>query len=99
MARTFKIWLASLIATALFTLVSVAWLDRPIALFVHGMFGSRQITGDLGRSPILSIALVTSAVFFICGLAAIMGRRFRKSRRRSCCGYQRPGSLRRQERA
>ena len=78
MARTFKIWLASFIATALFTLVSVAWLDRPIALFVHGMFGSRQITGDLGRSPILSIALVTSAVFFICGLAAIMGRRFSK---------------------
>ncbi len=78
MARTFKIWLASFIAVALFTLISVTWLDRPIARFVHGMFGSRQITGDLGRSPILSIALVTSAVFFICGLAAIMGRRFSK---------------------
>ena len=48
------------LAIALFTPISVWWLDRPIALFVHDMFGSPQIAGDLGRSPILSISLVSA---------------------------------------
>ena len=76
MTRTFKIWLASFLAIALFTPISVLWLDRPIAL-IHDMFGSRQIAGDLGRSPILSISLVSDS-FFYCGLSAIMGRKFSK---------------------
>ena len=76
MTRTFKAWVVGFLAIALFTPISVLWLDRPIAFFVHDAFGSRQIVGDLGRSPILSISLVSALIFFICGLSAVMGRRF-----------------------
>jgi membrane-associated phospholipid phosphatase len=78
MTRTFKAWLVGFLAIALFTPISVLWLDRPIALFVHDMFGSRQIVGDLGRSHVLSISLISALIFLICGISAIMGRRFSK---------------------
>jgi membrane-associated phospholipid phosphatase len=76
MTRTFKIWCGGLIAVALFTPISVTWLDRPVALMVHASFGGRQISGALAESPFLSVPLISALVFFICGLAAIMGRRF-----------------------
>ena len=78
MTRTFKAWFVGLLAIALFTPISVLWLDRPIALFVHNMLGSRQIMGDLGRSHVLSISLISALIFLICGISAIMGRRFSK---------------------
>ena len=78
MTRTFKAWFVGLLAIALFTPISVLWLDRPIAFFVHDMFGSRQIVGDLGRSHVLSISLISAIIFLICGISAIMGRRFSK---------------------
>ena len=78
MTRTFKAWFVGFLAIALFTPISVLWLDRPIALFVHNMFGSRQIVGDLGRSHVLSISLISALIFLICGISAIMGRRFSK---------------------
>ena len=76
MTRTFKIWLASFVAIALFTPISVSWLDRPIALFVHDMFGSRQIAGDLGRSPDLPISLVSASVFLYLASPPLWGASF-----------------------
>ena len=99
MTRTFKAWLVGLLAIALFTPISVLWLDRPIALFVHNMFGSRQIVVDLGRSHILSISLISACIFLICGLSAIMGRRLSKVGDGDLImRYQRSGCVCRQER-
>jgi membrane-associated phospholipid phosphatase len=76
MTRTFKIWLASLLAVALFSLISVLWFDKPTALLVHDIFGGRQISTALADSRILSVPLVTASIFVIFGLLAIMGREF-----------------------
>ena len=54
MTRTFKIWLASFLAIALFTPISVLWLDRPIALFMTCL--------EVGRSP--EILPITNFVYF-----------------------------------
>jgi membrane-associated phospholipid phosphatase len=78
MTRTFRAWLAGLLAIVLFTPMSVLWLDRPVALFVHSLFGERHVAGDLVNSPILSVPLVSAFVFIIFGIAAIMGRQFSK---------------------
>ena len=78
MTRTFLAWLASLLLVALFALVSVQWLDKPIALWVHGVFASPRRVAELAGSPFLSMPLVAAAVFVVLGLLAIMGRRFTK---------------------
>jgi membrane-associated phospholipid phosphatase len=76
MKRTFKAWIVSLVAVALFSLISVFWFDKPAALLIHDIFGSRQISGDLTDSRILSVPLVTTSVFVVFGILAIMGRQF-----------------------
>jgi membrane-associated phospholipid phosphatase len=77
MTRTFKTWLLGLILTAAFVSVSFQWIDRPIALWIYDIFGGRRIPTELA-DRIFSIPRVTAIVFVICGLIAIMGRRFSK---------------------
>jgi membrane-associated phospholipid phosphatase len=77
MTRTFKIWLMGLGVTAAVVLVSVQWIDRPIALLIFDVFGGRRIPTHTA-DRIFSIPLVTTIVFGICGIIAIMGRRFSK---------------------
>ena len=79
MSTAFRIWLVSLIQTALFAWISVSWLDRPIALWVHEVFGRQQIPAELSEAPILSPSLIAALLFVACGIAAMMGRRFSKA--------------------
>lgn len=79
MTRTFKIWLVGFIATAAVVLVSVQWVDRPIAIWIFDLFGGRRIPTHLA-DRIVQIPTVTAIVFIVCGIIAIMGRRFRNSR-------------------
>jgi hypothetical protein len=78
MTRIFLAWLASLLMIALFALVSVRWLDKPIALWVRAVFASPRKVVELAGSPFFSIPLVSAAVFVILGLLTIMGREFSK---------------------
>ncbi len=78
MTRTFTAWLASLLTITLIALISVQWLDKPIALWVHAVFGSQRNAVKLASSPAFSIPLVSASAFAILGLLAIMGRRFSK---------------------
>jgi membrane-associated phospholipid phosphatase len=75
MTRTFKVWLGSLLVIALSALISVLWFDKPIALLVYDIFGGRHLSPDVAVSPGLSIPLASAAIFVVCGLAAVMGRR------------------------
>jgi membrane-associated phospholipid phosphatase len=77
MTRAFKTWFVGLVLTAVVVSVSVQWFDRPIAQWVHDIFGGRRIPTML-TDRIFSISLVSAIVFVICGLVAIMGRRFSK---------------------
>ncbi len=76
MTTAFKLWIASLLAVAVFTLVAIWWLDRPIALLVHELSAGRHVSSGVARSPVLSIPLITACVFVVFGLAAVMGRQF-----------------------
>lgn len=76
MTPAFKAWAAALLAVAVFTVISIAWLDRPIALFVHDIFGGRHVSAGVVRAPGLSVPLITSSVFVVFGLAALIGRQF-----------------------
>jgi membrane-associated phospholipid phosphatase len=77
MTRAFKTWFVGLVLTAAVVPVSVQWFDRPIALWVYDIFGGRRIPTMLA-DRIFSISLLSAIVFVICGLVAIMGRRFSK---------------------
>ena len=77
MTRVFKGWFLGLVLTAVFVTVSFQWLDRPVALWVHEIFGGHRIPTDLA-DRILTIPRVTAIVFVVCGLVAIIGRRFSK---------------------
>jgi membrane-associated phospholipid phosphatase len=72
------VWLASLLAITLIAMISVQWIDRPLALWVHEIFGSSRKAVELADSHIFSIPLVLSSTFAIFGLLAIMGRQFSK---------------------
>jgi len=76
MSRSFKIWLAGLLLTAILAQVSVVWLDKPVALWIHNLFDVGRIREPVAHSPALSIPLAASLVFAIFGLLAIMGRTF-----------------------
>jgi membrane-associated phospholipid phosphatase len=78
MTRTFMTWLLSLLTVTLIALISVQWIDKPLALWVHDVFGSPRKTVELADSPVLSIPLVSASAFVILGFLAIMGRRFSK---------------------
>lgn len=75
MTRAFNAWLGGLLAIAVFTPISVWWLDKPIALFIHDTLGWR-IPVSVATNPILSIPLLSALVFVMCGLCAVLGRQF-----------------------
>jgi membrane-associated phospholipid phosphatase len=75
MTRTFKFWLGGLVMTGLMASISIAWVDRPLAILVNHL-GLRDYPYKLVQSPGLSIPLASSLVFAVFGLAAILGRRF-----------------------
>ena len=75
MTTTFRAWLVSLLLTAAIVWISIRWLDRPIALWVHGVHGERVLPPGLTESPVSLISAVPAFVFFLCGLIAVMGRR------------------------
>ena len=77
MTRTFKIWLVGFVVTATVVWVSVQWIDRPIALWIFDVFGGRRIPTQTA-DRIFSIPLITTIVFVICEIIAIMGRRVSK---------------------
>jgi membrane-associated phospholipid phosphatase len=78
MTRTFKIWVGTLLLTALFALISVTWLDKPIAILVHELSPMRQFPHGIAQSPAFSIPLASAVIFVIFGLAAMMEREFSK---------------------
>jgi membrane-associated phospholipid phosphatase len=78
MTRAFNAWFGSLLAIAIFTPISVLWLDKPIALFVHDTLGRQILGGGVASAPILSIPLLSGFVFVVCGLSAMLGREFSK---------------------
>jgi membrane-associated phospholipid phosphatase len=78
MSRIFTFWLGGLLMTGLIVLISIAWVDRPIALLVHDAFGPRHFTPAVAGSPILSVPLVSALVFVLFGLSAMLGRKFSK---------------------
>jgi len=53
MTRAFNVWFGSLLVITIFTPISVLWLDKPIALFVHDTLNWR-ISGGVANLPILS---------------------------------------------
>jgi membrane-associated phospholipid phosphatase len=76
MTRTFKFWFGGLVLTGLIVLISVAWIDKPIAIWVNDNLGQRHFPAGLATSPGLSIPLVSALVFAVFGLSAVMGRNF-----------------------
>lgn len=78
MTRTFKMWFVGLFLTAALVWLSVRWLDRPIALWIHDVLGAKHVPVEATESPILSVSLVPACLFVLCGLAATIRRRFSK---------------------
>ena len=78
MMRAFVAWLAGLLTVTLIAAISVQWIDRPLALWVHDVFGSPHHAVVLADFPVFSIPLVSASLFVILGLWAIMGRRLSK---------------------
>jgi membrane-associated phospholipid phosphatase len=77
MTQTFKMWLVGFFATAAVVLVSVQWIDRPIALWIFDVFGGQRMPTQTA-DRVFSIPLVTTIVFVIFGIIAVIGRRFSK---------------------
>ncbi|HEX5506884.1 MAG TPA: phosphatase PAP2 family protein [Pseudolabrys sp.] len=65
-------WLLSLATTAAAVIVSYAWLDRPIALFVHRTFPHREAFEKLTHipDPLLPLAVVCFVAIGVRALAA-----------------------------
>src|SRR5690554_5985818 len=76
MTRAFKVWTCALLLVVLFALVSIRWVDKPIASLVHDIFGSSYLGDTLANSPTPSTPLISGMVFIALGLLAVMGRRF-----------------------
>jgi membrane-associated phospholipid phosphatase len=79
MTRIFKAWIGGLLLTTMVTWISVAWFDKPIAIFVAGLFEHRPLQNELAtQTPGFSIPFVSAVVFTIFGFAALLGRNFSK---------------------
>ena len=78
MTRAFKIWLVSFLLTAAIVLISVRWLDKPIALEVRAIFGERNLPIGLTESPLTSTSLAAALAFIVFGILATLGRSFSK---------------------
>lgn len=78
MTRIFKIWFVGLVLTVAVVWLSYLWLDRPIALWVHGLIAEWRVPVGIIDSPISSTSLISASAFVVCGLVATMGHRFSK---------------------
>jgi len=78
MTRAFKIWLISLFLTAAIVLISVQWLDKPLALEVRAISGQRNLPIGLTESPLTSTSLAAALAFLVFGILATLGRNFSK---------------------
>lgn len=76
MTRSFAIWIAGLILTSAAAWFCYLWLDRPIALWVHGATGTQRLPDALVNSPFSSTAFIAAAAFVVCGLVALARTRF-----------------------
>lgn len=76
MTSVFKAWIGGLVLTALLAAVAVAWIDKPVAPLVHGLFEQQSFANEAAHSPGLSIPFISGAVFAVFGLAALLGRKF-----------------------
>jgi len=77
MHRTVNVWILFLILTIAFVLISVRWLDKPIARFFETIIQREILPIDL-VDRILSIPSIGTILFIALGLSAISGRRFSK---------------------
>lgn len=73
--RAMSLWLAALVATAVAVVIAFVWLDRPIALLIHGQLGRPHhgIWEQLTHIPDPLIALAVVA-FVVLGLRVLLGR-------------------------
>jgi membrane-associated phospholipid phosphatase len=76
MLRIFKFWFCCLLMTGVIVLILIIWVDRPIAVLVHDLFGPRHFSEEVTGSSILSVPLASALVFAVFGLAAMLGRQF-----------------------
>src|SRR5689334_14273781 len=69
------VWISCLVGSALATVASIFWIDRPVALFVHHYFRTRHAALADGLShfpnPLVLLAAITTVGF---GLKIISGR-------------------------
>lgn len=82
MTQACRAWFIGLVLTSAVVWLSILWLDRPIALWVHDRFGEvfekHPIAVRLADTKILSIPLVAACLFIISGLVALARRHFSK---------------------
>jgi membrane-associated phospholipid phosphatase len=71
-------WLLSLVVTAFVVIISYLWIDRPIALFVHGHISGHEAFAQLTHIPELFVALAV-VTFLALGLRTIAGRPMSKN--------------------
>jgi membrane-associated phospholipid phosphatase len=75
MYRTFNAWLLAIVATVAFVLISVRWLDKPIAIFFSQVMGRERLEF---ADRIFSIPSIAAVSFVLLGLHAIRRRQFSK---------------------
>jgi len=80
MRQACKAWIASLVLTFGVVWLSILWLDRPIALWVHDNFGEvfeeHQMAVRLVDTKVLSLPFVATCFFIISGVFALARRYF-----------------------
>jgi membrane-associated phospholipid phosphatase len=76
MYRTFNAWLLATVATVVFVLVSVRWLDKPIAIFFSGVMRRESLEF---ADRIFSIPSIAAMSFVLLGLHAITRGQFSKA--------------------
>jgi membrane-associated phospholipid phosphatase len=74
--RAFIIWAGALLLVAIVVVACVTWIDMSVAFWVHDEFGGRHVGEGVARLPVLSIPLVSAAIFVLFGLLALAGRQF-----------------------
>src|ERR1700691_6100238 len=76
MYRTFNAWLLATVVTVVFVLVSVRWLDKPIAIFFSGVMRRESLEF---ADQIFSIPSIAAMSFVLLGLHAITRGQFSKA--------------------
>ncbi len=71
--RLFRAFLLGLGLTAILVAVSYAWIDRPVAYFVHDKFAGVRIFVDLTRIPEI-VSVCAGAVFVAAALYVLVRR-------------------------